>query len=184
MNNTQRVKRFKFTQLIIDQCIKSSQIFFTDEKYFSLNNKGNPQVERIWTTPETRKKIREGDGEAIDLLTREVDPFSPKVMVAGGISYYGVSKLIFFVGNCNSECYEECLKYYKEDISRLSREGNIIHKLYYQQDRASSHTSDYTADRIKEIFSEEEILPVEWPPKGIYLLNYCNLFNNYFLTDL
>ena len=40
--------------------------------------------------------------------------------------------------------------------------------------------SENAADRIKEIFSEEEILPVEWPPKGIYLLIYCNLFNNDF----
>ena len=113
MNNTHRKKRFNFTQEILEKGIKGSEIFFTDEKYFSLTPTGNSQVERVWTTPETRQKIKDGDQVAIDLLSREVDPYSPKVMVAGGISSYGLSKLIFFVGNCNSECYEDCLKFYK-----------------------------------------------------------------------
>ena len=86
-------------------------------------------------------------------------------MVARGISSYGLSKLIFFVGNCNSECYEDCLKFYKEDITRLKRQGNI-NTLYFQHDRARPHTSDYTAEKMSEIFDDNEVLPVEWCPKG------------------
>ena len=157
MHNT---KRFKFTEEILKRQITSDQIFFTDEKQFGLTIKGNPQIERLWTTKEFREKLEEGDEEANNLITRDYNTQQDKVMVSGGVSSNGVSKLQFFVGTQNTKNYIESLSYFKQDIDRLSE--NKEKPLLFQYDLAKTHQG--ARKQIKEIF--DSVIPIEWPPKG------------------
>ena len=94
----------------------------------------NTQNNRVRLTKESQQALREGDHEIADLLNEPVKKFEEGFMVAGGISYFGVSKLIFYIGTINSFSYAQVLKFYKEDINRLNKH------LIFQQDNASSHT--------------------------------------------
>jgi hypothetical protein len=59
-------------------------------------------------------------------------------MVAGGISYYGQGKLVFLIGNIDSQAYRNVLSHYAEDIAiNLKRPT-----LFFQQDNASIHKAN------------------------------------------
>ena len=153
-------KRFQFTEEIIKRKITSDQIFFTDEKYFGLNTAGNPQIDRLWTTPEFREKLKDGDEDAHNLISRDYDRYHDKIMVSGAVCSNGVSKLQFFVGTQNKKNYIQSLSYFKQDIDRLSE--NKDKPLLFQYDLASTHKG--ARKEMREIFSS--VLPIEWPPKG------------------
>ena len=57
-------------------------------------------------------------------------------MVAGGLSYKGMSKLIFITGTMTSFSYKQALKLYKEDIEPLDP------PLHLQKDNGSSDPWD------------------------------------------
>ena len=44
---------------------------------------------------DSQKKLKEGDTGIYDLINRAKRKFEPSIMVAGGISYYGLSNIIF-----------------------------------------------------------------------------------------
>ena len=50
------------------------------------------------------------------------------MMIAGGINYFGLSKLIFLEGTMNEFSYGQALLFYKDDIQEI--EKNIKSKLY------------------------------------------------------
>ena len=56
-------------------------------------------------------------------------------MVAGGISFKGVGKLMLLNGTENEFCYAQAILNYEKDVERLG--GNLI----FEQDGARSHTS-------------------------------------------
>ena len=83
--------------------------------------------------------------------------YSEGFMVAGGVSYYGVSKLIFCVGMMNTTTYKQSLNYYREDVTRLNQFSE--EPLYFQQDGAPCHRSDESKNHIATIFKKE----ITWP---------------------
>jgi hypothetical protein len=58
-------------------------------------------------------------------------------MVAGGISYFGLSNIIFVEGTMNDFSYEQTIIFYKEDIVEINKENQT--NLILEQDGASCH---------------------------------------------
>ena len=52
-------------------------------------------------------------------------------MIAGGISKYGLSSLIFCSGTQNNFSYKQFLLFMKKDIEKIKEENNLTH-LYFQ----------------------------------------------------
>ena len=46
-------------------------------------------------------------------------------MVAGGVSYWGMGKLMFCANTMDKTSYSSTLDYYKDDIDRISQEHNL-----------------------------------------------------------
>ena len=82
---------------------------------------------------------------------------SKGLMVSGGVSKYGVGKLIFTIGTVDSYAYKNAIYFYLKDIEYLSKDK----KLYFQQDNAPAHTSK----EIKEILKTIKTLKF-WPPNS------------------
>ena len=64
---------------------------FTDECKFDL---GTYSRDIIRLDPDMKNKLKIGDEDAHNLIVRPVRKFENSVMIAGGISYYGLSGLI------------------------------------------------------------------------------------------
>ena len=60
-------------------------------------------------------------------------------MVSGGISYYGLTNIIFVEGTMNDFAYGQALIFFKEDIEKINRKNN--NHLILEQDGAPSHTT-------------------------------------------
>ena len=60
-------------------------------------------------------------------------------MVAGGISYFDLTNIIFVEGTMNDFAYGQAIIFYKEDIEKINRENNTT--LIFEQDSASCHKS-------------------------------------------
>ena len=58
-------------------------------------------------------------------------------MVAGGISYYGLSKIIFVEGTMNNFAYGQTLIFYNEDIEDINRKNGT--HLIIEQDGVFCH---------------------------------------------
>ena len=56
-------------------------------------------------------------------------------MVAGGISFHGLGRLMILNGTENEFCYAQAILNYKKDVERL--DGDLI----FEQDGARSHNS-------------------------------------------
>ena len=115
--------------------IKGKDIFFTDECIVDCNPFVN---EKIRLSKENTEKLKKGDPEAFELINKEADKFPKKILIAGGISYYGLSNLIIVEGTMTDFSYGQTLLYYKENMDEFKEKNkNII----FEQDRASTHTS-------------------------------------------
>ena len=53
-------------------------------------------------------------------------------MIAGGINFYGLSKLIFLDGTMNEFAYGQALLFYKDDIEKIEKEHKL--KIILEQD--------------------------------------------------
>ena len=152
------VKRKKFADYIIENNIKGSDIFFTDEKIFLIDFFPNKQTNQIRLSDDMKKKLRQGKEKAENLLSKKVPKKSRGFMVAGGVSKQGVGKLIFCIGTVDSFAYKQAIKSYQKDIDFLSPENK---RLFFQQDNAPSHT----AKDVKEILKNMKSLSF-WPPNS------------------
>ena len=151
-------QRKVFAEYIIKNEIDYKKIFFTDEKRFIMNFVPNKQTNQIRLTKKTKLQLKQGDQEVEKLLTIPVEKNPKGVMVAGGVSYYGVGKLNFIVGAMDSCAYEQTLHYYQEDIDYYKSLGV---DLIFQQDNCPSHVSA----EIKQTLSKMYKLDF-WPPNS------------------
>ena len=72
-------------------------------------------------------------------------------MVAGGISYYGLSDLILLKGTMNDFSYEQALLYYKQNYDNFTENTK---ELYFEQDGATSHTSKRAKEILKSLYGD------------------------------
>ena len=70
-------------------------------------------------------------------------------MVAGGISFYGLSDLIFVNGSMNTFSYAQALDFYKNNYDDLLKKNE---NLKFEQDGATCHTSQQNIKFINENF--------------------------------
>ena len=112
-------QRLDFSNEIIDKKIKSSDIMFTDECRVVLYPKVNPQI----------NVIRLFDIDKKNIYTFEVNKkrafYRPKfeisLIVSGGISKYGLSKLVFCSGTQNNFSYKQFLIFLKDDMDKIKK---------------------------------------------------------------
>ena len=107
--------------------------FFTDETQIDLSNYVN---DLIRLNKKNEEKLQKGELDIYDLITRPKKKFEKSIMVAGGISFNGVGRLMLLNGTENEFCYGQAILNYKKDIERLGK--NLI----FEQDGARSHTSN------------------------------------------
>ena len=121
LDEKQREKRLEFCKQMIEKQIKGEDIFFTDETGIDLNPFSYDYI-RLY--PEELKKLREGDPELCELVNRQVKKFEKGIMVAGGISYYGLSDLMLMKGTMNDFQYSQALFDCKENIEKFNKKYN------------------------------------------------------------
>jgi len=151
-------KRIEFANYIINNNISGKSIFFTDEKRFVLNSPLNKQTNQIRMDKKGMNEYKSEKGEFFEKIAHPQAKFPKSIMVAAGISYYGVGKLIFITGTMTSFSYMQVLDLYKEDIGRLGQ------NLMFQKDNAPCHISKSCLNYINENFKNKlEFWPANSP---------------------
>ena len=59
------------------------------------------------------QKLKKGDPEVLKLMERDREKFPKSIMLAGGISYYGLSDLMVVEGTMNEFAYAQAILLYK-----------------------------------------------------------------------
>ena len=72
------------------------------------------------------------------------------MIIAGGINFYGLSKLIFLDGTMNVFSYGQDLLFYKEDIEKIEKENKV--KIMFEQDGAASHKNKSNLFLLNKLF--------------------------------
>ena len=141
LNEESKRKRMEFCQKIIDMEIDGKKldginIFFTDET--KIDTAPNTSNESIRISSKVKNKLKSGDEEGYKLINRETKKFEPSIIVAGGVSYYGLSDLLLLKGTMQEFSYSQALQYYKDNFENFKKQNK---NMFFEQDRASSHTS-------------------------------------------
>ena len=139
-------ERKKFCQMILDKKIQPEQLFFTDESKIDLGSYTN---DLIRLDPKKQK----WDKHTYKLLNRPKKKFENSLIIAGGINYFGLSKLIFLEGTMNQFSYGQTLLFYKDDIKKIEEKEKI--KIILEQDGASSHTSKSNRFILDKLFTKD-----------------------------
>ena len=139
-------ERKKFCQMILDKKIQPEQLFFTDESKIDLWSFTN---DLIRLDPKKQK----WDKRTYKLLNRPKKKFENSLIIAGGINYFGLSKLIFLEGTMNQFSYGQTLLFYKDDIKKIEEKEKI--KIILEQDGASSHTSKSNRFILDKLFTKD-----------------------------
>ncbi|MBR4616754.1 MAG: hypothetical protein IKO55_14185, partial [Kiritimatiellae bacterium] len=132
--------------------IEGKNIFFTDET--KIDTSPYTAGETIRLTPKKKKELKEGKEKAYNLINRQERKFEKSIMVAGGISFYGLSDLIILNGTMNEFAYSQALYYYKENYELFFKKNSNI---YFEQDGARAHTSKKNKELIKQLFGDKFI---------------------------
>jgi len=101
-NDKKKEERLKFCKKVIDMELEGKDLFFTDESQMDCSPFVN---EHIRLSPENQEKMKNGDIEALNLVNKQADKFPKKILIAGGISYYGLSDLIIVEGTMTDFAY-------------------------------------------------------------------------------
>ena len=163
-----KTKRKQRARLLLDRFDKKEveSIVFTDEKDFTFEIKKNRQNNPVYG--EKKRKLDIPPSR----LYHEENSFSKKLMVLGGVSWYGKTDIHFIDPGTkvNKELYIELLdKKLLPDCRQLHPNGFIL-----QQDGASSHTSDDTQNYLRHE-NINYITKDQWPPSSPDLnpMDYC-----------
>ena len=145
----QMKKRVQFCEEILKRKINYDNIMFTDECKVNLSSYTNDWIR---LEPEMQKKLKNGEKEPYELINRPMKKFEDSIMISGGISFYGLSKLIFLDGTMNSFAYGQTLLFFKEDIEGINKKSKT--KLIIEQDGAPAHKSKSNIYLLNKLFGE------------------------------
>ena len=135
--------------MILDRKINFDQIMFTDECIIDLSAYTNDSIR---LDPMAKERLKNGEREMYELVNRPIRKFEKSLMIAGGISYYGLSDLMIMKGTINDFQYAQTLFNYKKNIDYLNEKYNC--NLIFQQDGARAHTSKNNMNLINKFFKD------------------------------
>ena len=142
-------RRYQFCQSILKRNINYDEILFTDESKISL---GSYTHDYIRLDPLDQKKLKEGKRDIYSLLNRAQHKYEQSLIIAGGISYYGATKLIIVDGTMNNFAYGQTLLFYEEDMKKI--EEKFGKKLILEQDGATAHTCKISKLLLEKLFTK------------------------------
>ena len=134
--------------MILNKKLTEKSIFFTDETHIDLCNFINDSIR---LSKENQEKLKKGDLDVYNLITKPKKKFEKSIMIARGISFNGLGKLMLLNGTENEFCYAQAILYYKDDINRLNK--NLI----FEQDGASAHTIKSNKALLDKTFGDNWI---------------------------
>ena len=127
-------ERVKFCKDILSKGLSYKDIMLTDETKIEL---GNCTHDFIKLSPQTREKLKKEEEEAYNFVNRPQRKFEKSLMLAGGVSYHGLTKLIILDGTLNEFSYGQGLLFYNDDINSINLKHNS--DIYLEQDEAPAH---------------------------------------------
>jgi transposase len=132
-------------------------IFFTDEKLFTVRSPKNSQNDRVHAA--TQKKVH----IAANRLLREAQHFTQSVMVSLGASSRHKTSVIFVERGAKINA-----SYYQREIlsPMLAEIQELNPNFVFQQDGAPAHTAKTTVAFLTETCDENFIKPNQWPPSS------------------
>ena len=168
LNEDSKKKRMEFCKKIVEMEIdgkklEGKNIFFTDET--RIDTAPNTSNESIRISSKVKNKIKLGDEEGYKMINRETKKFEPSIIVAGGVSYYGLSDLILLKGTMQEFSYAQALEYYKDNYENFK---NINKNIFFEQDGASSHISKKIKKLLEELFGDNFIQNAPHSPDIAY----------------
>ena len=149
LNQEQMKKRLEYCQMILDRKINYDQIMFTDECIIDLSAYTNDSIR---LDPTAKERLKHGEREMYELVNRPMRKFEKSLMIAGGISYYGLSRLIFLEGTMNDFAYGQACIFYKEDIDDIRDKYGV--KLIFEQDGAATHKTKANITLLNKLFTK------------------------------
>ena len=168
LNEESKKKRKEFCQKIVDMEIEGKKleginIFFTDET--KIDTAPNTSNESIRISSKVKNKLKSGDEEGYKLINRETKKFEPSIIVAGGVSYYGLSDLLLLKGTMQEFSYSQALEYYKDNFENFKK---LNKNMFFEQDGASSHTSKKIKNLLEKLFGDNLIQNAPHSPDIAY----------------
>jgi len=151
LTKEQMKKRVKFCNSILEKKLSGQQIMFTDETKIDLSPFTRDSIR---LTKENTKKLKNGSVDIYQLISRQERKFEPSIIIAGGISSYGLSHLLLLDGTLNEFAYGQALLYFKEDIENLEKKYNT--NIIFEQDGARAHTSKSNLNLLNKIFGDNK----------------------------
>ena len=148
INNIKKEKRIKFCNKIKELGLNGKDIFFTDECIMDLSQFVN---EKIRLSKENSEKLKKGDTEALNLVSKEAEKYPKQILISGGISYYGLSDLIIVEETMTDFAYGQTLLHYKKNFEEFKQKNK---NLIFEQDRASTHTNHANTLLANALFGE------------------------------
>ena len=143
-------ERIKFCKKVLDIKLRGKDIFFTDECIMDCNPFVN---EKIRLSKENTEKLKKGDTEALNLTSKQAEKYPKKILIAGGISFYGLSDLIIVEGTMTDFAYGQTLLHYKNNYDEFKK---INKNIIFEQDRASTHTSKANTILANSLFGNDK----------------------------
>jgi len=153
-------QRLDFVNLAIERFSTFTNILFSDEAHFHLNGNVNKQNCRYWSATNPKRK-------------HQKPLHSPKVTVWAAMSARGIIGPYFFEDErgravtVNSERYVKMLEDFL--VPQLEIFPGYNQRTWFQQDGATSHTSNASLSRVQEIFPRKLISKggdIIWPPRS------------------
>lgn len=151
LTKEQMKKLVNFCNSILAKNLSGKQIMFTDETKIDLSPFTRDSIR---LTKESTSKLKEGDVGIYELISRQERKFEPSIIIAGGISSYGLSHLLLLDGTLNEFAYGQALLYFKEDIEQLEKKYN--ENIIFEQDGARAHTSKTNLNLLNKIFGDNK----------------------------
>ena len=111
-------KRLDFCKNIIQIGLEGKDIFFTDET--RMDTAPNTKGESIRLSAKIKNKIKKGDEEGYKKINRQTKKHEASIIIAGGVSFYGLSDLILLNGTMTDFSYAQALEFYKEKYEDFS----------------------------------------------------------------
>ena len=105
------------------------KIFFTDESRIDLK----PPYDKIRVDKETQEKAKKGNSKALNVMSAPQKKHYQSIMIAGGISIYGLSDLLLLNGVMDSFAYSQAIKYYNKNYEELKKNGTFIFRTRWGQ---------------------------------------------------